>query len=67
MTKQRFRELIKAAGLTQSNACADLGIALSTASRWPADRVPPYAAAYALLMDRLTPNERERARLEMAA
>lgn len=68
MTKQRFRALLKAAGLNQGKACQDLGIALSTASRWPAERVPPYAAAYALLMERVSDeHERVRLRLEMAS
>ena len=66
MTKDRWRHLLRRAGLNQSQACADLGIALSTASRWAKDRVPRYAAAYALLMTRLDEGEQAGVRAEMA-
>jgi DNA-binding XRE family transcriptional regulator len=65
MTKDRFRQLLRRAGLRQKHAAGDLGIAESTIVRWPEERVPAYAAAYALLMDRLSPEERLTARAEI--
>jgi transcriptional regulator with XRE-family HTH domain len=67
MTKDRFRSLIRQAGIRQRQVALDLGIAPSTIVRWPEDQIPRYAAAYALLMVRVTEPERAQARLEMAA
>ena len=67
MTKQRFKILLTIAGIKQRQAAMDLEMSEATLSRWRG-RVPPYAAAYALLMSRLgTTEERDSARVEMAA
>lgn len=65
MTKQRFRILLIEAGLSQRQAAADLGMHVSTVSRWRPN-VPPYAAAYALLMASLSAEQQATIRQEMA-
>ena len=50
MTKLRWRYLIRRAGKTQKAAAQDMALSESTIVRWSEQAVPPYAAAYALLM-----------------
>lgn len=60
MNKDRWLALLNAADRTQLQACAELGVHETTASRWAhAAAVPAHAAAFALLMC-MIPDEIER-------
>lgn len=61
MDKRELQRWLDKSGMNLARLCDDLGLARSTATRWRPE-VPPYAAAYAVALAHLPPDQREQVR-----
>lgn len=61
MTKRELQAVLDRSGATLYRLCKDLGLALSTASRWR-DEVPGYAEWYARSLVEMTDEQVRRVR-----